>query len=224
MADPLGEPPLNYTGNMLEGVAAALAELDTGDHELVDDDAVSVVGHSMGGVLSLNYASLAGSLGLPLPSVVMPVTPGGCTGCGGPGGDAFGVPYRDLSLIDPATKLTMVVGEDDDFVGQLPARSAWDGTGQIPDENRDYLVARSDRHGKPPLIADHVFPETSGSMAETDALDWYGTWKWQDGTMICAQLGVTACDPFMNGGDFQMDMGAWSDGTPVNPPLLVESP
>lgn len=221
--DLLGDSPLEYTGNMIAGVTAALDELATGAHVPTEVDTLTVVGHSMGGVLALNYAALAPGLGLPVPVALMAVTPGGCSDCGGPGDDGFGVPYRDLSLIDPVTKLLMVVGEDDDFVGQTPARRAWGMTDQIPDANRDYLVARSDRHGEPALVADHIFPETSGATAETDALDWYGTWKWLDGLYGCA-VGAPICAVTMNGGATELDMGAWSDGEPVNPPLLVADP
>lgn len=222
--DPLGEPPLEYTGNMIEGITAALTELAAGDHVTTTLDDLAVAGYSMGGVLALNYAAMAGSLGMPLPAAVMAVTPGGCKGCDGPGGsDQFGVPYRDLSGIDPDTKLLLVVGEDDDFVGSRPAEIAWEQTGQIPDENRDYLVARSDDHGEPQIVADHLFPSTSGSTAEVDALDWYGTFKWLDGLIGCA-VQPPKCGQMMNGGATQLDMGRWSDGTPVAPPILVEAP
>lgn len=227
--DPLGELPLAYTGNMIDGVTAALAELEGGDHEGGDHvetrlDDLAVAGYSMGGVLALNYAAMADALGLPVPTVAMAVTPGGCLGCGGPSGsDQFGVPYRDLSRIDPDTKLLLVVGEDDDFVGARPAEIAWEQTAQVPDENRDYLVVRSDDHGAPALVADHNFPSNAGASGEVDALDRFGTFKWLDGLFGCA-VDPTACDETMNGGETQLDMGAWSDGTPVVRPLLVEAP
>ena len=222
--DPLGEPPLEYTGNMIDGVTAALAELETGEHVETTLEGLAVAGYSMGGVLALNYAAMAESLGLPVPVAVMAVTPGGCIGCGGPGGsNAFGVPYRDLSRIDPDTKLLLVAGEDDDFVGARPAEIAWEQTGQIRDENRDYLIARSDDHGSPALVADHGFPSNAGVSGEVDALDWYGTFKWLDGLIVCAEQ-PDICERTMNGGDIQLDMGEWSDGTPVVKPLYVEAP
>lgn len=222
--DPLGEPPLEYTGNMIDGVAAALAELESGDHVETRLDDLAVAGYSMGGVLALNYAAMAVGLGLPVPIAVMAVTPGGCTGCGGPGGsNELGVPYRDLSRIETATKLLLIVGEDDDFVGERPAQVAWERTTQIPSHNRDYLVARSDGHGTPALVADHTFPSNAGPLTEVDALDWYGTFKWLDGLFGCAAQ-PPICDDTMNGGPTQLDMGEWSDGTPVNPSMYVEHP
>ena len=222
--NPLRVPPLEYTGNMVDGVAAALGELRSGGHVGTTSAGLTVAGYSMGGVLALNYAALAESLDLPSPSAVMAVTPGGCVGCGGPGGsDAFGVPYRDLHQIEPDTKLLLVAGEDDDFVGTRPAEIAWEGTTQIPDENRDYLIARSDRHGEPALITDHTFPSNGDGAADVNALDWYGAFKWLDGLMACA-ADESTCEATMNGGAIELDMGAWSDGEPVNPPLLVENP
>ena len=221
--NPLGEPPLKYTGNMVDGISAALTELESGDHVKTTVERIAVAGYSMGGVLALNYAAMAESLGLPVPAAVLAVTPGGCTGCGGPGGsNEFGVPYRDLSRIDPDTKLLLVSGEDDDFVGARPSEIAWEQTAQIPDENRDYLIARSDDYGSPPLVADHGFPSNAGASGEVDALDWYGTLKWLDGLTGCAAQPST-CDDSMNGGETQLDMGEWSDGTPVVQPLLVEA-
>jgi len=222
--DPLAVPPLEYTGNMIDGITAALAELETGDHVETRLDALVVAGYSMGGVLALNYAAMVGGLGLPVPIAVMAVTPGGCTGCGGPGGsNEFGVPYRDLSRIETSTKLLLIVGDDDDFVGDRPARLAWEQTAQIPADNRDYLVARSDDHGIPALVADHSFPSNAGASGEVDALDWYGTFKWLDGLFGCA-VQPPICGDTMNGGATQLDMGEWSDGTPVLSPLVVADP
>ena len=222
--DPLAVPPLEYTGNMVDGVAAALDELRTGGHVETTLAGLAVAGYSMGGVLALNYAAMAESLNLPSPSSVLAMTPGGCLGCGGPGGsDEFGVPYRDLLQIEPDTKLLLVVGEDDDFVGARPAQIAWQQTDHIPDENRDYLIARTDDHGDPALVADHSFPSNAGSSAEMDALDWYGTFKWLDGLTRCVERAET-CGETMNGGATQLDMGEWSDGVPVVRPHNVEAP
>jgi dienelactone hydrolase len=220
--NPLGEQPLEYTGNMLDGVTAALDELRSGRHVPTTTSGLAVAGYSMGGILALNYAAMAESLSLPAPSSVLAVTPGGCRGCHGPGDDGFGVPYRDLSRIQPDTKLLLVVGEDDDFVGSRPAVVAWEETGQIPDENRDLLVVRSDDHGEPPLVADHSFPSNADADAEVDALDWRGTFKWLDGLTRCVDR-PSVCAATMNGGATQLDMGAWSDGTPVIPPRNVAS-
>lgn len=221
--DPLGESPLEYVPNMIEGVSAAIAELEGRDQVPTGLDRLTVVGYSMGGVLGLNYAAMAADLDLPVPSAVMAVTPGGCRGCDGPGGNDFGVPYRDLSRIDPATKLLVVTGEDDDFVGQRPAEVAWEATGQIPDENRDYLVVRTDRHGAPALVADHFFPSAAADGSSVDALDWRGTWKWLDGLMAC-DVDASVCGEVTNGGATQLDMGTWGDGMAVAPPVMVEEP
>lgn len=57
---------------------------------------------------------------------------------------------------------------------------------------------------------------SSQEPAVTDALDYYGTWKLFDALSAAAFEGKWR-DIALGGGPAQLDMGKWSDGTPVQP-------
>lgn len=57
---------------------------------------------------------------------------------------------------------------------------------------------------------------SSQEPAVTDALDYYGTWKLFDALCAAAFAGQHR-DTALGGGPAQLDMGKWSDGTPVKP-------
>ena len=57
---------------------------------------------------------------------------------------------------------------------------------------------------------------SSKEPAVTDALDYYGTWKLFDALRDAAFDGKNR-DIALGGGEAQLSMGAWSDGTPVKP-------
>lgn len=67
-----------------------------------------------------------------------------------------------------------------------------------------------------------VLDASSQEPPVTDALDYYGTWKLFDALCDAAFKGQNR-DVALGGGARQLDMGRWSDGTPVKP-LLRRSP
>lgn len=217
--NPFSLRPEEYLQNTFTGVRDAVALLETSTIVDVDLSRFAVLGHSVGGVLTSSYAALATEAGVPAPIAIMPVEPGGCDGCGGPGG--LGMRYPDLSTIAPETRVLMVVGESDWVVGDGGAREAWEGMSHIPTDHRDYMVIRDDDYGSPALEADHFMPQTGSLGGEADALDWLGLWKSFDLLLACAFDGDCAG---MNGSAEQLDMGSWSDGTPVRQPLVTDTP
>jgi pimeloyl-ACP methyl ester carboxylesterase len=188
----------------------------------VDLDRVAVLGHSMGGILTVNYAAIADAASLPVPKAIMPVEPGGCADCQ-PGPARFGVPLADLTRIRPDTLALMVVGAGDEDVRDDSARPIWDRLRAIPLDQRDYVIVQNDDRGSPALRADHYFPLSGTILGEVDALDWYGTWKLFDALTACAFDG-RGCDRVLGGTDFQRYMGEWSDGTPVAPLIVTDHP
>lgn len=216
--NPFGVRPSAYFSNAVDGIRAALDLLD-GGRTPPDRSRVVVVGHSAGGILAARYAAEAASIELPIPLAVMPVQPGGCDVCGG---FAFlGIPLGDLGEIDPATRLVIVTGDADHVVGMSGADAIWLATGQMDFTRRDDLELRSDAQGEPDLRATHLAPLTGGSGGDIDALDWYGTWKLLDLLTECAFAGLD-CEDAQGGTSAQLSMGAWSDGTPVEPIRVVE--
>lgn len=208
-------------GHALTGIRAALSELDAGTTARPDLARVAVVGHSLGGVLAVNYAAVAAGEGLPVPAVLMPIQPGGCDGCGELLADR-GAPLADLTAIPPSTRVLVIVGEDDSIVGERAAKTIWAAL-HIPPSNRDYVTLMSDHRGLPPLRATHLLPQTAGLGGYEDALDWYGTWKLLDALMACA-FDRAWCDVALGDTSAQRHMGLWSDGEPVTEARVTDDP
>lgn len=233
--DALRTPPALFTPGMLAGVRAAWSRLEKpGSAVSADARRVAVVGHSFGGVLTLQYAALAAKEKLPAPKALMAVEPG-------TGEERFAwmeFKMADLSAIPPETLMLIAVGDQDALVGDWMARKIWRQTPQIPAANRDFLVFRSDAHGSPALYADHLFPvawdravldpeAARGRAGErqmmVDALDTRGTWRLFDALAAAAFTGQGR-DQCLGGTDAQKDLGRWSDGVPVKPPLVTDDP
>jgi pimeloyl-ACP methyl ester carboxylesterase len=211
-----------FIDNSVTAIHDALDELAKPGHVPVDLTRVGVVGHSVGGVLTADYAAIAAAEGLPVPSVIMPVEPAGCIDCNAlPPGQ--GVPLEDFSTIPASVLAYLVVGNDDFLASEYGAKLIWKGMTAVPLENRDYIVVRSDYHGSPLLFADHGFPIAGPLPEQINALDWYGTWKLFDLLTECA-FANTGCDQAFGGTEAQTFMGAWSDGTPVVPAIVTDDP
>lgn len=217
-----GEDWTTFLPTALAAVEAAVTRLEAGEGATPDLSRVAVVGHSLGGALAAGYAALAAGEGLPVPDVLMAVTPGGCGGCAPLDADE-GVPLPDLGAIAPETRALVVVGDDDAVVGDGGGLRIWAGLGAVPLARRDYVTVVSDGHGSPPLAAAHLFPQTAGEGGVTDALDWYGTWKLFDLLTDCA-FWEEGCEAANGGSAAQRSMGVWSDGTPVAEARVTKTP
>lgn len=217
-----GEDWTTFLPTAAAAVEAAVARLETGKGAVPDLSRVGVVGHSLGGALAAGYAALAAEEGLPVPDVLMAVTPGGCGGCAPLDADE-GVPLPDLSTIAPTTRALVVVGDDDAVVGDGGGLRIWAGLRSVPLARRDYVTVVSDGHGSPTLTAAHLFPQTAGEDGMTDALDWYGTWKLFDLLTDCA-FWEEGCEAALGGSAAQRSMGVWSDGTPVAEARVTKTP
>ncbi|MDQ4099905.1 MAG: alpha/beta hydrolase [Chloroflexota bacterium] len=211
-ANPLAGGQNAYLGDMMVGIRAALVTLDT-----QADGPVVVVGHSMGGILAVNYAARAENAGFPAPDALMVVEPGACRNCGGEIG--FGVALPASPAFSDELRASIVVG-DESVVGDRDARWIWGMLEDLPPKQRSYVRIRSDRHGSPALVADHQIPLTlpPGTL---NALDWNGVWRLLDLQIACLSRGA-ACGSMFGPGDVS-NMGRWSDGEPVTP-LVVGPP
>jgi hypothetical protein len=152
----------------------------------------------------------------------MPVQPGGCAGCGETG-DRLGAPFFDLGDVGPGTLALVVVGEDDTVVGSVAARRIWEELAHIDPARRDLVLFRTDDHGEPPLVADHLMPQTAGRFGEPDTFDYLGVWKLFDALATCAEDDVD-CELALGGGEPQRSLGTWDDGTPVLPLVVTDDP
>lgn len=178
----------------------------------------AIVGHSIGGYIAPILAARAAdfSNGIPRPYAVASFTPG-----------ALGwVPYEDLGAIAPDTRMVVVVGDDDRNVCSSTAKKIWQGTPQIPGAYKDFLLVKSDFHGRPYQVANHFFPGTSGyhDTDDVDARDYYVTYKLSVALLNCVFKGVHCDVALGNGSAAQTTMGQWSDGVPMTPMQWIADP
>jgi acetyl esterase/lipase len=234
----------NMTPNAMEALRNALAKLGA----KADRSRFAIVGHSLGGVLAFNVAALSGSGKLPVPKVLMSVAPGDTDATPALANRAKllreGV---DFKQIPRAIQTLVLVGDEDKVVADRTAKVLFAALGHVPCENKNFVTVRSDRHGTPPLLADHLAPATSitpsdpsadGPLrrmlrerlsqieepkAQADSLDYYAFWKLLDGLTDSAFHGRNR-DYALGGGQNQTFMGRWSDGRPVEPLQVSNDP
>ncbi|NYB52366.1 MAG: alpha/beta hydrolase fold domain-containing protein [Methanobacteriaceae archaeon] len=223
-------PSDNFTPNSIRAVKEALIELEKDGHVKAQQENFAIVGHSVGGLISVNMASLAISEGIPLPKVVFAVEPGKSRSSN----DTVGPVLENLTKIHPNTLLLSLAGENDDWVGDEDARKIIRETTQIPLENKDFLLLSTDTHGQPPLWADHFAPlapkiRLEGNNTQinisfwVDSRDYYGTWKLFDGLYEAGFYGKNR-EYALGNTTQQRFMGIWSDGTPVKEIKVTDTP
>jgi len=201
-----------FANNAVDAVTAALKELEKNNHVHPDLDKVAIVGHSLGGGITVYMAAVAQQGHLPIPKAIMPVQPA----------LPFGATI-DFSLISNETFMLVVVGEDDDIVENDSALIIFYETPQISLTNKDYIIQRTDTYGTPDLLADHGAPLCLPFFGTTDAMDYYSTWKLFDALTDYAFYGVNREYCFDNTPE-QRFMGLWSDGTPVTELVVTDNP
>lgn len=137
--------------NAIAGVRAALRRVRPRPRKVV------VIGHSVGGVLAVDYAARAAALGLPRAAGVMIVYPGGAFKNMPP------VPEVDPAEI-PASVGRLLVFESttDDIVGTTPAETIAAGAVNVPSQRRS-LVTIDD-----PTAGDHFAPAVDSPQSRRE--------------------------------------------------------
>ncbi len=149
------------TDNSINAVRSAIQKLKDSKGPQPDLTKIAVVGHSLGGVIAANIAALSDARGIPKPKVLMSVEPG-----------ITWLPFlrfefADLSAISPETLMLCVAAEKDNVVGDIDARKLFEGTPQIPADNKDYVLMLSDSRKGVELKADHFMPVCFKKIAGT---------------------------------------------------------
>ena len=217
--------PWTFAQSTTNATKAALQELKNPGHVAPDLGKFAIVGHSAGGALAADMAALAASAGLPRPRAVMVVEPG--RGAQKARNPFF--PAADYKKIPADALLLVVVGDQDRMVGDASAKDIFLGAEAIPRENKNYIVVRTDRHGEPPLVADHMSPCSPIAPVwflpgrRIDAIDYYAYWKLFDSLTDCAFFGKNR-EFALGNTPQQRFMGAWSDGTPVQELVVTDAP
>ena len=217
--------PWTFTRNAITALKLALAELKRTGHVTPDLEKLAVVGHSAGGAITADMAALAATEGLPKPKAVMIVQPG--RGIRSANSPLF--PPADYLKIPADTLLLVVVGADDLVVGDFTARDIFGKVAQIPADRKGYIIVQTDRHGDPPLLADHISPCAPLNPRPLfmgqgcNALDYFGYWKLFDALTDFAFHG-THKEFALGNTPQQRFMGKWSDGVPVKELVVRDKP
>jgi len=218
-------PAWEFTRNASGAVRNALAELKKPGHVAPDLARVAFVGHSAGGAIAADMAALAAKEKLPKPKALMIVQPGRGLSDARP---VFFAP-AGYEKIPADTLLLVVVGDEDRVVGDVTAKDIFKSTPQIPADRKDFVVVQTDRHGEPPLVADHISPcapMNPGLMLMgqgCNALDYYAYWKLLDALTDFAFHGRNKESALGNTPE-QRFMGKWSDGTPAKELVVKREP
>lgn len=143
-----------FTDNTVHAVRNAVNTLRLEGHVKPDMQRVVYAGHSVGGVLAPNLAARADGRFVPTPAAVFSIQPGITQRSG----KWWGVPLEDLRKIDRRTLLVTCAGADDGTTGDHDARRIYRAAENVPPDRKSMLLYRTDRHGKPDLVADHRSP------------------------------------------------------------------
>jgi dienelactone hydrolase len=223
----VGTLPQDFLPNALEAIRDALGVLHDGvGHVRPDPGRFALIGHSAGGNLAAQIAAVAADTHseIPLPQALITAMPGEI------------VPMRQpsLSRIPASTLLIVMVGEEDLVVGDHRGRQIFAEATAIPRSRKRFILFRSDRHGFPPLVAEHtaptgvhpqldngegIFRSLQLSLGDVNALDRAGFWRITDLTLEAAYRGKTLDDVTRDDERFR-HLGFWSDGRKVTVPIV----
>jgi poly(3-hydroxybutyrate) depolymerase len=223
----VGTHPQDFLPNAVAAIHDALGVLATGvGHVRPDPTRFVLIGHSAGGNLAAQIAAVAADphADLPLPQAVIATMPG----------EIVPTPKPSLADIAASTLLIVMVGEEDVLVGDLRGRQIFAQATAIPPSRKRFVLFRSDRHGHPPLIAEHtapsgvharldngegVFRSFQISLGDVNALDRAGFWRMTDHTMDASFKGMTLDEAIRDEEQFR-HLGFWSDGRKVVQPIV----
>jgi dienelactone hydrolase len=217
--------PVEFLDNALAAIRDAFVVLEASPKHVKPDRArFALMGHSAGGNLAAQLAAVAADNGLPEPRAVLAMLPG----------EVQPLPAVSLARIPARTLLVVAVAEDDVVVGDLRARDIFTQAASVPPARKKFILYRTDLHGTPRLVADHLAPTgyersfDSGdgvlrgfqtNQAEINALDRFGFWRVTDITLEAAFRGLTL-DQATDKGALFRHIGYWTDGRPVEPPVV----
>ena len=201
------------TQNAIHAVQQAITILQNGKHVMPDLDKFAIVGHSLGGGITAEMAVLAADEGLPSPKAVMPVQPF----------IRLDTMMKDFHDIPASALMLVVVGENDTIVGNYSGKTIFITADQVPPDQKDFIIQRTDRHGSPALVADHLAPLCIPQSSLVDAMDYYSTWKLFDALTDYAFYGIEQ-EYCLGNTPEQRFMGYWSDSVPVRELMVTDNP
>jgi pimeloyl-ACP methyl ester carboxylesterase len=181
----------------LQALTAAVPQLDREDL-----DRVGLIGHSLGGGM--------------LPWVTQQVV---SRGWGSDGLWMFSLaPFQGIgsgSITLPSHARAIIEAYDQDTLVAPAVGADLYRRLSLPASQKDHITVRSSSRGGATLTAQHTSPNSI--ISPDDAIKFYGIYRVGDILQSCALLGDNC------GADLSL-MGSWSDGTPVLPSIVTDSP
>lgn len=120
-----------------------------------------------------------------------------------------------------ATTYVVLVKSDEEVPLQAQAADNFWTTLQtlVSTDQMDYLEVVTDKYGTPAQLGNHCWPMTNGFKDDTtiDDRDFNVSYKLSVGLFNCVLYGTDCTYGLGHGDQDQIDMGLWSDGTPVLP-------
>ncbi len=198
----VGTMPQDFLPNAMAAIHDAMGVLSVGvGHVRPDSKRFALIGHSAGANLAAQIAALSSDphAALPSPRALVAIMPG----------EVFPMRQPSFDRIPATTLLIVAVGDEDIVVGDLRGRQIFAEASAIPPSRKRFILFRSDRHGYPPLIAEHTAPTGTNhrldngegilrrlqlSMGDVNALDHAGFWRITDLTLQAGFTGKTLDD------------------------------
>lgn len=210
--------PTNFTDETATACRNALARCDGKQHKLADLKRFTMVGHSAGGTIIANLAARPKHFGLPAPKALLLLQPGDTKADHGIGA-LFASITEDHSTIPQGTLMLIVDVKNDYFVSPKAGKRIYDNAKKVDEQNKRRLLLQSDEHGEPAIVADHMLPmgwtNKQTSQGRVNTYD-YAAWRWFDALQAAAQGDEQQREQVF--GEAALDLGKWSDGTPVRRP------
>jgi acetyl esterase/lipase len=242
-----GESHADYTLNAIRSVKEAWRTIYDRKRITPDRERTAIIGHQCGAVVGANIAATHRHFKIAPPRALLLLSPSRFERVGA----IRGLDLYDLSGIPAGTLMLVGVGEMDAPETEPVAKDLFYGADQVRSADKNFLMFLNDLHGTPPLIADrfatlapvdplfervvearrHTFINTFPQAALArhircrgiDALDWNGTFRLFDALAHAAFTGARRAEALGNT-ELQREMGSWSDGRPINRPLVTERP
>jgi pimeloyl-ACP methyl ester carboxylesterase len=189
----------------------------------------SYFGFSFGGIITANLANRWRELGVPKPRAVFLDDPhdGGLTGTDEPALDdsLAGIPRSTLVQCHSGAAGVMAVppGAPNHGGGGESCNAVLPKLTSVPAKNKDLVQTETDGHGQPVLSSTHGVCAAGGGFGPPNAYDWNFCWKVWDALRSCALEGRW-CNYALGDTRRHRSLGAWSDGTPVAPLTIRDSP
>ncbi len=203
----------SYEANAKTAFENALTELQSGSHVSPDLDKVIFSGHSLGTQIASRMADTAASFSYPEPKALILHEPAGATQLQ----NDFAID-NNMNNVSSDTLLTIILRDDwsTDPGGYPVPVTIWHATEHLTDRNA--FRVRNDTFGSPDLLSEHSSMQTSNvnfwENNKVDAIDTWGYWRPTEAAINYALYG-TDSQYVLGGGADVIDMGNWSDGTPV---------